>query len=249
MLNCHLTRSYETCNYISVYISIYITIYFKMSNWGKNKKQYYSTDYVDKDFPSITKKDEKLADCEEEEAIRLQGQLLSKIVDVNINSVVVLDDDEDDNFILQTTREKNETSDSTKKVRFDLVPEAEDAEKAIGSEDEDEDEEYEDDEEMNEEEDDEETMSISGEEDNGKDIEQKPQTRERRPISKEIKHNRGLTPYKKKKFRNPRVKHKNKFQKAMSTRRRTIREHMSEYHRYSGESRGINPHSVKSVKL
>lgn len=71
----------------------------------------------------------------------------------------------------------------------------------------------------------------------------------RRPINMAMMKNRGLTPYKKKVYRNPRVKHKLKYQKAMSKRRRNVREVQSETHRYSGETSGIKTSTIKSVRL
>ena len=73
--------------------------------------------------------------------------------------------------------------------------------------------------------------------------------RKRRPINMAIKKNRGLTPYKKKEYRNPRVKHKLKYQKAMTKRRKLVKEAQTEFYRYSGESTGIKTSTVKSIKL
>lgn len=73
--------------------------------------------------------------------------------------------------------------------------------------------------------------------------------RKRRPINIAIQKNRGLTPYKKKEYRNPRVKHKMKYKKAMSKRRRNVREARAEYNRYSGEAAGIKTSTIRSIKL
>lgn len=49
--------------------------------WGKDKKHYYSTDYVDPDYGGYQGKDAALADLEEEEARNLQKQLMQQLDD------------------------------------------------------------------------------------------------------------------------------------------------------------------------
>lgn len=45
----------------------------------------------------------------------------------------------------------------------------------------------------------------------------------RRAITKQIEKNRGLTPYRKKELRNPRVKHRNKYRRALIRRKGMVR--------------------------
>ncbi|XP_025835070.1 something about silencing protein 10 isoform X2 [Agrilus planipennis] len=53
--------------------------------WGKGKKKYYSTDYVDKDYNTSHGKDALLADIEEEEAKQLQLQLVQQLQDTDFH--------------------------------------------------------------------------------------------------------------------------------------------------------------------
>lgn len=49
--------------------------------WGKNKKKFYSTDYVDADYGGFQGQDAHLAELEEEEAKNLQQQLAQQLDD------------------------------------------------------------------------------------------------------------------------------------------------------------------------
>lgn len=49
--------------------------------WGKDKRSYYSTDYVDPDYGGYQDKDAALADLEEEEARNLHLQLAQQLDD------------------------------------------------------------------------------------------------------------------------------------------------------------------------
>lgn len=49
--------------------------------WGKEKRKYYSTDYVDPDYGGFQGKDAHLAELEEEEARNLQKQLAQQLDD------------------------------------------------------------------------------------------------------------------------------------------------------------------------
>jgi len=72
---------------------------------------------------------------------------------------------------------------------------------------------------------------------------------EKRQITYEMKKNKGLTPHRKKEQRNPRVKHKEKFRKAIIRRRGQVRTPRTEVERYGGELTGIKSHLTKSIKL
>ncbi|XP_070153448.1 something about silencing protein 10 [Polyergus mexicanus] len=71
----------------------------------------------------------------------------------------------------------------------------------------------------------------------------------KRAITYQMAKNRGLTPYRKKELRNPRVKHKNKYRKALIRRKGAIREVRKELTRYDGEISGIKAGAKKSIKL
>lgn len=49
--------------------------------WGKDKRQFYQTDYVDQDYGGFQGKDAHLAELEEEEARNLQKQLAQQLDD------------------------------------------------------------------------------------------------------------------------------------------------------------------------
>lgn len=49
--------------------------------WGKDKRQFYSTDYVDPDYGGYQQKDSTLAELEEAEASNLQKQLMQQLDD------------------------------------------------------------------------------------------------------------------------------------------------------------------------
>ncbi|KAL1489660.1 hypothetical protein ABEB36_013602 [Hypothenemus hampei] len=71
----------------------------------------------------------------------------------------------------------------------------------------------------------------------------------KRAITYQIAKNKGLTPYRKKEFRNPRVKHKIKYRKALIRRKGAVREPRKELSRYSGEISGIKASVSKSIKI
>lgn len=49
--------------------------------WGKDKRKFYSTDYVDPDYGGFQGRDASLAELEEEEAKNLQKQLIEELDD------------------------------------------------------------------------------------------------------------------------------------------------------------------------
>lgn len=71
----------------------------------------------------------------------------------------------------------------------------------------------------------------------------------RRSITYQIEKNKGLTPKRSKAQRNPRVKHRNKFEKAKVRRKGQVREVRKELAKYGGEISGINARVKKGVKL
>ena len=72
---------------------------------------------------------------------------------------------------------------------------------------------------------------------------------ERRAITYQIAKNKGLQPKRNKLNRNPRVKHKVKFQKAKVRRKGQVREVRTEVKKYGGEMSGINMRVKKGIKL
>lgn len=68
-------------------------------------------------------------------------------------------------------------------------------------------------------------------------------------LGEQILKNKGTTPHRKKEYRNPRVKHRMKFQKALHKKRSQLPDVKRELKKYGGEERGIKPNLVRSVKL
>jgi U3 small nucleolar RNA-associated protein 3 len=75
------------------------------------------------------------------------------------------------------------------------------------------------------------------------------ESRERRAISRQILKNRGLTPHRAKKYGNPRVKNRSKYDKAVKKWRTQVPPARREIDRYGGEKSGIRAGIVKSVKI
>ena len=75
------------------------------------------------------------------------------------------------------------------------------------------------------------------------------ESEERRAITYQIAKNKGLQPKRNKVQRNPRVKHRLKFEKAKVRRKGQVREVRKELKRYGGEVSGINMRVKKGVKL
>ncbi|KAG5862868.1 hypothetical protein JTB14_023938 [Gonioctena quinquepunctata] len=72
---------------------------------------------------------------------------------------------------------------------------------------------------------------------------------EKRAITYKMAKNKGLTPHRKKEQRNPRVKHKIKYRKAVIRRKGAVREPRKELNRYSGEISGIKATVSRSIKI
>ncbi|XP_026499615.1 something about silencing protein 10 [Vanessa tameamea] len=72
---------------------------------------------------------------------------------------------------------------------------------------------------------------------------------DKREITYQIAKNKGLTPYRKKEQRNPRVKHKLKYRKAKIRRKGAVREPRTEISKYGGEPSGIKANVKKSIKI
>lgn len=72
---------------------------------------------------------------------------------------------------------------------------------------------------------------------------------ERRQITYQIAKNKGLTPYRRKELRNPRVKNKNKYRKAVIRRKGQVRQVYKQTNRYESEKFGINARVKKGIKI
>ncbi|KAB0799934.1 hypothetical protein PPYR_07814 [Photinus pyralis] len=71
----------------------------------------------------------------------------------------------------------------------------------------------------------------------------------RRAITYQIAKNKGLTPHRNKLQRNPRVKNRDKYRKALIRRKGAVRQVRTEVSRYGGELSGIKASVSKSVKI
>lgn len=71
----------------------------------------------------------------------------------------------------------------------------------------------------------------------------------RRQITYQIAKNKGLTPYRKKELRNPRVKNKLKYRKAVIRRKGQVRQVYKQDKRYESEKFGINARVKKGIKI
>lgn len=90
----------------------------------------------------------------------------------------------------------------------------------------------------------------TGEFDDSTQNEQNPQQDiMKRPINYTIEKNKGLTPKRNKLQRNPRVKHREKFRKALIKRKSVVPRVRKEESRYSGEKTGIRVGVVRGIKI
>jgi U3 small nucleolar RNA-associated protein 3 len=71
----------------------------------------------------------------------------------------------------------------------------------------------------------------------------------KRRITRMIEKNKGLTPYRKRDYRNPRVRYKTKYKKAEIKRKSQVKEPVKEIKKYSGEYHGIKSSVVRSVRF
>ena len=71
----------------------------------------------------------------------------------------------------------------------------------------------------------------------------------KRMITYEMSKNKGLIRNRRKELKNPRVKHKMKFKKAIVKRKSVVREVRNESNRYGGETTGITKSLSRSTKI
>jgi len=76
--------------------------------------------------------------------------------------------------------------------------------------------------------------------------EDKPQ---KRGITYQIEKNRGLTAKRKKEYRNPRVRHRNKYARALIKRKSRVPTARNEEEKYIGEPTGIRAGIKRGIKL
>lgn len=77
--------------------------------WGKQKKAYYSTDFVDPDYATANQKDLETAELEEQEARNIQERLIEQM------------DDADFGLEFLQAVEKNDALDNEEIVKMDLT--------------------------------------------------------------------------------------------------------------------------------
>lgn len=99
------------------------------------------------------------------------------------------------------------------------------------------------------EDDDEEEPKEDGDEDDGDQDMGGEEEIQKRKITYQISKNKGLTPHRKKEQRNPRVKHREKFRKAVIRRKGAVRTVRTETTRYSGEHSGIKSTVRKGIQI
>lgn len=83
----------------------------------------------------------------------------------------------------------------------------------------------------------------------GGEIEEAGEENAKRPITYQIAKNKGLKQFRKKELRNPRVKHKLKYKKALIRRKGAVRTVRKEVKRYGGEMSGIKATVKKGIKI
>ena len=71
----------------------------------------------------------------------------------------------------------------------------------------------------------------------------------KRAITYQISKNKGLTVQRKKENRNPRVRHRNKYARALVKRKSRVPTARTEEERYTGEPTGIRSGQKRSIKL
>lgn len=105
------------------------------------------------------------------------------------------------------------------------------------------------DEELEDEMGDEEDESAGQEEMEQEDENDEDELAKKRKITYQMAKNKGLTPHRKKEQRNPRVKHREKFRKALIRRKGAVRTVRTELSRYSGEHSGIKATVRKGIQI
>ncbi|XP_059611600.1 something about silencing protein 10 [Phlebotomus argentipes] len=94
----------------------------------------------------------------------------------------------------------------------------------------------------------EEEDAVSASEEEQPDEEEEDDT-DKRAITYQMSKNKGLIPHRKKELRNPRVKHRLKYKKALVRRKGAVRTVRKEEKRYTGEHSGIKATVRKSIKI
>ena len=90
--------------------------------WGKKKKSYYSTDYVDPDYTSTTQKDVADAEMEEQEARNLQKRLAEQLDEADFGLDLVLTKDNDNaEFEKDSEHIKADLSKLSKRQRQEIL--------------------------------------------------------------------------------------------------------------------------------
>lgn len=90
------------------------------------------------------------------------------------------------------------------------------------------------------------TTAVADVDDEAEAEENKP---DKRSITYEMKKNKGLTAKRKKEYRNPRVRHRNKYARALVKRKSRVPTARSEEEKYTGEPTGIRAGIKRGIKL
>jgi U3 small nucleolar RNA-associated protein 3 len=80
-------------------------------------------------------------------------------------------------------------------------------------------------------------------------IEAKDDRLQKRGITYEMEKNKGLTVKRKKEYRNPRVRHRNKYARALVKRTSRVPTARNEEQKYTGEPTGIRAGIKRGIKL
>lgn len=91
--------------------------------------------------------------------------------------------------------------------------------------------------------------SDDDEEDGNEQMEEIDEKGRKRQITRQIAKNKGLTATKRRELRNPRVKNKIKFNKAVKRRKGAVQPMRTKVDLYGGEATGIKTHLKRSVKI
>lgn len=89
--------------------------------WGKKKKAFYSTDYVDADYASTSQKDIADAEMEEQEARNLQKQLAAQLDEADFGLDLVVSKENDVDFNENGEHIKADLSKLSKRQKQELL--------------------------------------------------------------------------------------------------------------------------------
>ncbi|KAL7069898.1 hypothetical protein ACQ4LE_010862 [Meloidogyne hapla] len=214
------------------------------NKWGKLRRNYYGTSYVDGDYGGA------IHDSDEEEALQLEEQDAVSRQQKLENANACLDFDQ---FIRKDFELNNEESGhSDEKLELADLLQIEVEEPAVTSNNlNQEEEENGMDDEDQEDSNSENSHSSLSESDVKLENKEDNSTRERRTITYEMRKNKGIPKDRgrKKVKRHARIVNRRKFHKAMIKKRSQVPDLRREIEQYGGEKRGIRVSTIKSIKF